>query len=344
MLRKCRRFGLRMGIAMLAVLATATLAHAHGSRPSRALMRCQEQIASEGLYYSTRLNVKLARCLVPLGTCSVQTGGASHACDRAVARCLALPGDVAGIEGRFVSRVRSSCNGLGMSQLLSDLDFNSQVGECNPQDLMQFARCLAGNLKQAEVLAVLRLAPSACDFASTPGLADVLPAAACNPSDACDDDDDPPPPPPTCEGQLYCGGADSVACPDGMVCDKVDGLCSETADGVCVPATTCSDEGTPVCGCDGRDLRLRLPARGRGGDPGSGRGLPRRSHDLQHQPRLRRGNLLRLPAGELRRGPDGHVQDEDARQLLGLLRLHRGDRVRLRRQHLHLRMRPHGGR
>lgn len=234
------------GAMMVAVVGATTTAWAHGSNAGRALLRCQEQITSEGMGYVTRLNQKLARCLLPLNDCAVENAGHPAACARAVQRCRSLPGEMRALGDRMVSRTMGGCSGVGMNTLLGDLGFAEQMADCAPTNTRQFAECLMGDLQDAQAVAMLRLAPAACTLLDDAGLQDVVPASLCAADDACEIPD-----PPTCENQ-YCGGPEGVACPDGMVCDKHDDMCGADAAGVCVTAPSACADATPVCGCDGQ--------------------------------------------------------------------------------------------
>lgn len=250
----------RMRIAIAAVLAVLGLsvatAGAHGSsagsREAKLLLKCQRQIASEGIQLTGRLSWKMARCVLPLGDCGVDSAGRPDACDRAARACNGLPGEVAGLKGRFVSRVANACSGLAMDKLMGGLDFNEQMADCNVGSSVDFARCLADNLHEAEAQSIVRMAPAACGYIERAGLGGVFPASMCLDGEACDGED-PPPPPETCEGDLFCGGADDVACPDGMMCNRMDPSCGPAnLGGVCVPMPEQCEPGTPVCGCDGQ--------------------------------------------------------------------------------------------
>ncbi len=238
--------------AALALLVTASSADAHRAREDKTLMKCQKQITEEGLYFSARLNSKMARCLLPLAECSIANPGRPQACDRAARSCRSLPGDVAGLEGRLISRVVSACRDLSMANLLGGLQFNAAMAGCNPTTVQQFAACLADNLSEAEAQGMLHMEPAACGLIQQAGISEVFPATMCAPEDEDCEDPPPPPPPPTCEGDLFCGGADAVACPEGFMCNLQDALCGANVGGVCVPAPASCESGSPVCGCDGQ--------------------------------------------------------------------------------------------
>lgn len=245
-----RRSALRIamgGALVLAVVCAATSAWAHGSNPGRALLRCQQQITSEGIGYTSRLNGKLARCLLPLNDCAVENAGHPAACARAVQRCRSLPGDMHALGERLVARTVNACGGVGMNKLLGDLGFAEQMADCGPANAREFAECLMADLQEAEAVAMLRLAPAACDLLDDAGLLDAVPASLCT----SDGDDCEQPEPPTCESQ-YCGGPGALGCPDGMVCNRHDAMCGTDAAGVCVPAPSSCADASPVCGCDGQ--------------------------------------------------------------------------------------------
>jgi hypothetical protein len=220
----------------------------HDAKASKALLRCQEQITSEGLGYTSRLNQKLARCLLPLNDCAVENAGHPAACARAVQRCRALPNDMRSLADRMVSRIASVCSGVGMNKILGDLGFAEQMADCAPTTPRQFAVCLVANLQQAESIAMLRLAPASCDLLDDAGLLNAVPASLCQVGGGGGSEE---PGSPTCENQ-YCGGPQDLACPDGMVCDKHDDMCGTDAAGVCVPMPTECQDDAPVCGCDGQ--------------------------------------------------------------------------------------------
>jgi hypothetical protein len=253
--RDHRRNRMRIAVAaMLAVLGlSAATAGAHGSssqsREAKMLLKCQRQIASEGIQLTGRLSWKMARCVLPLGDCGVDNAGRPDACDRAARSCNGLPGEVAGLKGRFVSRVASACGGLGMDKLMGGLGFTEQMADCSVASSMDFARCLADNLHEAEAESIVRMAPAACTYIERAGLGAVFPPSMCLDGENCEEEE----PPPTCEGDLYCGGPDAVACPSGMVCNRLDPSCGSTdVGGVCVAMPTGCTADMPVCGCDGQ--------------------------------------------------------------------------------------------
>jgi hypothetical protein len=90
----------------------------------------------------------------------------------------------------------------------------------------------------------------------------VLAVVACSPSETAptetpDEAMEPPVPvstPIDVTGEA-CGGITGVMCPAGFYCEKPQGQCLETLDGVgtCQPRpTVCAEGAAPVCGCDGR--------------------------------------------------------------------------------------------
>jgi hypothetical protein len=246
-----------MRIAIAAVLAvlglSAAPAGAHNSsnqsREAKMLMKCQRQIADEGIQLTGRLSWKMARCVLPLGDCGVENAGRADACDRAARACGGLAGEVVSLKGRFVSRVASACSGLGMDTVLGGLKFTDQMADCDASSTVKFAQCLADNLHESEAESIVRMAPSACIYIARANLGSIFPAAMCLDGDDCEEN--PPPPPPTCEGELFCGGPDAVACPDGMVCNRMDPMCGGTdLGGVCVAMPTQCESGDAVCGCD----------------------------------------------------------------------------------------------
>ncbi len=258
MMRDDRRHVMRTAIAaVIAMVGLAATAGAHGSsggsRDEKIMLKCQRQIADEGIALTGRLSWKMARCVLPLGDCSVDSAGRPGACERAARACRGLPGDVAELKGRFVSRVASACTGLGMDKLVGGLHFTEQMADCTVTTPAQFAVCLADNLHASEAESIVRMAPAACTYIQAAGIADIFPASMCLDGESCEEDPGDPTDPPTCEGDLFCGGADGVTCPDGMVCDRTDPMCGmPDGAGVCVTTPTACEPGTPVCGCDGQ--------------------------------------------------------------------------------------------
>lgn len=252
--RDHRRNRMRVAIAAtLAVLGlSAATADAHGSssqsREAKMLLKCQRQIASEGIQLTGRLSWKMARCVLPLGDCGVDNAGRPDACDRAARSCGGLPGEVASLKSRFTSRVASACSGLAMDKLMGRLEFTEQMADCSVGSAMDFARCLADNLHEAEAQSIVRMAPAACTYIERANLGGVFPSSMCLDGENCED-----PEQPTCEGDLFCGGPNAVACPGGMICDRMDPSCGASdLGGVCVPVVAECEAGMPVCGCDGQ--------------------------------------------------------------------------------------------
>jgi hypothetical protein len=231
-----------LGAALGAVLSVE--AGAHGvPRSARDLLRCQQAITREGLEYSRRLNLRMTRCLLPLGDCAASN---ASSCNRSAAGCTTLAADMNALEGRMRNDVVRACREVPVDQILGTLGFGPGMADCTVNSLDAFAACLARKLREAEASALTRVVPSVCELADRFGIGTVVAPAVCE----GDDPGDPPAPP---AGALFCGGPDAVACPDGYACDRRDALCTlGDGAGECVSiAETCAP-GSPVCGCDGQ--------------------------------------------------------------------------------------------
>ena len=230
-------------MALFAVLA-AVPARAGMSRDARGLLRCQRQITEEGVYFTNRMNGRLARCLVPLADCAVTDGGKPGSCARAADACDDLPGDRAAFAQRLAARLSSACSGLAVGDLMQNLAFADSLRSCTATTVPDFAGCLADALTDALASSWVQLAPAACGLVEARGLAALFPHDPCAtpPRDGGGGD-----------VMRFCGGPDAVACPDGFDCDRQGTLCDPAAGGVCVPAPgdCAAAPAAPVCGCDG---------------------------------------------------------------------------------------------
>jgi hypothetical protein len=239
-----RRDGI-LGLALLSLALAATADAGSARSEARALLRCQRQIANEGVYFTNRMNAKLARCLLPLADCAL--GARDVACGRAEVACADVPGEQAELTARLSARLVTACGGVGAPDVMRSLAFRQMMPSCEPSSVPEFAVCLATALTAAQAESWIRLAPAACAMLAEAGLLSAFPPGLCEVT--------PPPPPPgdTCDDvPRFCGGAQNVACGDGFVCDRQGGVCDPQAAGVCVPAPSgCVDAGQPVCGCDG---------------------------------------------------------------------------------------------
>jgi hypothetical protein len=271
-----------LGAALGALLSVE--AGAHGvSRSARDLLRCQDAITREGLEYSRRLNLRMMRCLLPLGDCAAAASSAS-ACNRSAAGCTTLASDIRVLDGRLRNDLVRACRDVPLDQIMGTLGFGPGMADCTVDSLDAFSACLAGKLRDAEAAALTRVVPSVCEVAERFGIGTLVAAAVCDGDDP--DDPPPPPPPPPPAGVLFCGGPAAVACPDGYACDRRDALCTlGDGAGQCVSVAETCAPGNPVCGCDGQTYasdceRVRAGAVRRhdgaceGAPTACGRGLP----------------------------------------------------------------------
>jgi hypothetical protein len=206
-------------------------------------MRCRTEITDQGLGCHRLGTARLEQCLEPLTMCQL-AGKSDPSCARAKAQCMRLESDVRSILERLRNRLRNACSGVPAVQLADDLGFQ----ECASDDLEKFVDCLVGRCRRTMGAAVVGIEPASCSLLGDAGHGGALAAETCAPPTP-----PPPPPPPPGSGPRYCGGPEAIACPDTMMCDLSDALCTATAPvGRCMPAeTTCTDDGMPVCGCDG---------------------------------------------------------------------------------------------
>jgi hypothetical protein len=143
-----------------------------------------------------------------------------------------------------------ACEGLSPEELLDDLGYREQIGDCKVDSTAAFAECFAAAVRDAGASLLRDLHPDACRLVEEAELGDVLPVDMCA-ADANRCSGQPEPVDPL--GPLYCGGPDDLSCPEGFACDRQDPLCTmDNVAGLCVPIDgDCVDDGTPVCGCDG---------------------------------------------------------------------------------------------
>jgi hypothetical protein len=238
-------------IALVAMVAMAAAPAAAGrSRDARSLLRCQRQITEEGVYFTNRMNARLARCLVPLADCAVADDGRAAACARAADTCGDLPADRAGFAARLASRLGSACRGLAIPDLMQNLAFADSLQGCTATTLPAFAGCLSDALTDALAASWVQLAPAACGLVEAQGLGALFPRDPCAaPTGDPGGGGDPPPSDVT----AFCGGPNAVACPAGFVCDPASSVCDPLAGGACVaaPGDCSTAPADPVCGCDG---------------------------------------------------------------------------------------------
>lgn len=232
---------------------TAVPALAGGSSSStaaaRAIKRCERTLLREGAAYANHVNWSLVRCIRQVNECKV---GDTSLCERAPDACVALASDLAYSDRRLTQAIQSACGDVAPDQLRARAG-----GSCTMSNVNGFAGCLLTALRTENGRMVRRMNPAACNLLAMGGIRGGLPAEICAAEATC-------PVCPTCQtcpecpavpdGDLYCGGADGVQCPAGMVCDRTDALCSSAEmPGRCVPApapNTCTS-GAAVCGCDG---------------------------------------------------------------------------------------------
>ena len=225
-------------LLLLGVLASLTLAEAgacgRSRRAQRSLDRCARTVSHEGLSYAQRLNWQMERCLEPLDRCSRIAPAKTWVCGMALNVCVTVPAAETEVAGRLRSRIISACEGLTPGELLDDLGFRSQVGDCEVDSLEAFAGCFATALRGAAASLLVDLHPNACRLVEEAKLSDGLPVDVCA-SRANSSDDPGSPVEPV--GPLFCGGPDDISCPEGFACDREDPLCTlGHVAGLCVPA------------------------------------------------------------------------------------------------------------
>jgi len=255
-------------LAALAGLLCATPAIAGNSNAAqRSLARCQQTVAREGLSYSTQMQWRLSRCVRTLGDCSA---GNSSSCRMAPSACHSTGDDLAYLQSGFVRSVVGSCNDVPLSTLMS-AGFAPGMQTCAPTTVDAFGRCIASNLRRELGDVLEQVLPAGCALLANAGV--TIPSELCAGPSQCATTStvttttmvttttDAPTTTTTSTtttttlplvGALYCGGDQGIACPDGMVCDRTDALCTQgSVPGMCVTAPPVCDAGSPVCGCDG---------------------------------------------------------------------------------------------
>lgn len=248
--RNLRWVGFLGAAAALLIAGAADAASKEEKREARALLHCQQVIANAGRAYGDHVTDLLSRCVGPLGLCDAAVF-VKRSCSRAVGRCERLSDDLARHEERLADRIDDACRDVPLDGLMADLGYAEQMADCTVDSLDAFVACLAQSLRTAAAEALVQLTPGVCELVRDTGLERLFPESMCKESDGCDG---PPPPPPPPAGLLYCGGPNAVACPEGFACDRSDPLCTQAdTAGVCVAASdACTDQGNPVCGCDGQ--------------------------------------------------------------------------------------------
>jgi hypothetical protein len=235
-------------VATLLLSLSGSAASAATARELRAMVRCADAVAYEGLLYAHTVNRRLSSCLVPLRACGMLEDRNVQRCYAARRNCSGVPATIAAAGARLRQRIAMRCWGVPMADMVATLGFGPAMESCAPTSVEGFGNCLADQLLGTCVTTVSALHPGACELFEEVALGDDLPLDVCNVTSGSGD-----PPADTCEGPRYCGGPDDVQCPAGLVCDRTDPLCTQSdLGGVCVPAAeVCADEGSPVCGCDG---------------------------------------------------------------------------------------------
>lgn len=315
----------------------------------RALIRCQQTVAREGLSYSNQLQWRIARCIRPIAECTT-FGGDPSSCRESSFACTTVGADLTGLQDHLYRSVSNSCGGVSMDRLMS-AGFAQQMGDCAPTSIDAFAHCFAANLRRELGDVLGQILPSACDLLARSGV--TVPAEVCAGPPMCQ--------PPTTTtttsttttttiplaGSLYCGGADGVVCPDGFVCDRTDPLCTQSAmPGACVPTppATC-DVGSPVCGCDGTTYasdcdRLKagiVKARGGACD------APPSACDAAN-PTCPQGQFCDFTPGDCGEGGVGGLPADDRLALRPVHGVRHRRGVRLRPPYLHVGLQPARGR
>lgn len=255
-------------LAALAGLLCAVPASAgNANSAQRAFARCQQTVAREGLSYTSQMQWRLSRCVRTLGDCSAGNQGS---CRMSPFACRSTANDLSSLEAGFVRSVVGSCGDVPVPTLMS-AGFAPGMQSCAPGSADAFARCVAANLRHELGDMLEQVMPAACTLLANAGI--TVPAELCagpvpcvttstvtTTTEATTSTEAPTTTTSTSTttttipagSALYCGGDQGVACPDGMVCDRSDPLCSQgSVPGMCVtPAAVC-DTSSPVCGCDG---------------------------------------------------------------------------------------------
>lgn len=237
MLRKHSRLVL-VALALLVALTCASRGYAGSrDREARDLLQCRAAMTRAGLRFAHRLEWQIGACARQMQECRAARRSGCMTSTRA---CSTLAASLAAAERDLQTSVSAGCR-VAVASLMRDL--GEAMSDCTASSVNDVALCLAEHVRDAEAMVLASVDPAACE---------VL-AAVDMDEQACGDHDDPPPPPPAPSGPLACGGTDALACPDGFVCDRTDGLCTQTmVAGRCVPVSATCAGGEPVCACDGQ--------------------------------------------------------------------------------------------
>jgi hypothetical protein len=248
MARDHRLLGIVFLGALGVLLSMAGVAESATRQEIRARIRCEQAIVNQGLTYAHQMDWRVSSCLSLLSRCGME-GPRASSCRLAERTCAAVSNSMDALGERLRVRVVAACQEIGVAGVLEHLNFRASMGDCQPNSLDAFARCLATSLRAAGVQTLSAVEPEACHMLEEAKMAGIMPLDVCAAGEVNDVPGDDPP-----SGPLFCGGADQVACPDGYTCDRTDVLCTQSdVPGMCVPSPDgpCVDAGSPVCGCDG---------------------------------------------------------------------------------------------
>ncbi|MFN8546050.1 MAG: hypothetical protein U0807_17865 [Candidatus Binatia bacterium] len=245
----------RCRIVLAGALVAATLGIVPGtyamsrmSSDGRMLVRCQRTISREGLLYAHYTSMRVERCLRAMDECRIAETSGGATCRVAGVACGSVDKDLADLESRFRRDAMAACQNVPVAQITDGLGFSLPLGDCTIVSAGDVVACLAGKMRMIEGVLFSHLEPLACAAVLKDATAGKALAECCTTESSGGGNDGGG----TCEGTLFCGGAEAVACPEGMVCDRQDALCgSAPASGVCVPAPASCAAGSAVCGCDG---------------------------------------------------------------------------------------------
>jgi hypothetical protein len=234
MLRKHPR-SVSFALTLLVALTCSRVHAGSRDRDARDLAHCRATMTRAGLRFAHRLEWQIGGCARQLQDCRLAR---RSGCMTSTHACATLAASLAAAQRDMQSSIASGCRVVPVPALMKDL--GASMADCSGPSVAAVALCLSERIREAEAMVLASVDPSVCEVLDAVAMGD----------EACGGGDDGPTPPPP-SGPLACGGTDALACPDGFVCDRTDGLCTQTAvAGRCIPADATCTDGEPVCGCD----------------------------------------------------------------------------------------------